>query len=112
MIKVTWEEVDNYVNALVDKLLSRHISGVYGIPKGGLCIAVMLSYKLGIPLLLAPCEDCIVVDDIADTGITLKHYASKGYYISTMYYHRQSEVIPNFWIEEKTDEWISFPWER
>ena len=105
-----WKEVEYFVEQLA-KELPKNITGVYGIPRGGLCLAVMLSHKLNIPLLAAPSKNCVVIDDIADTGETLYHYRGKGYYIATMYYHKQSKVVPDFWYKEKTNEWIVFPWE-
>lgn len=107
---VQWEEVYKYINSL--KKLYFIPTGIYGIPRGGLVLAVMISHLLDIPLLQAPCKDCIVVDDIADTGITLQHYKEKGYFITTMFYHKQSKVVPDFWKYEKKDCWIAFPWEK
>lgn len=107
---VTWEEVYKYISALEEHLPST-VSGVYGIPRGGNVLATMISYYYGFPLLQAPCKDCIVVDDISDTGETLLHYKAKGYFITTMFYHKQSKVVPDFWLFEKTDEWIVYPWE-
>ena len=105
-----WKDVEDFINRLSEEI-PKDTKGVYGIPRGGLCIAVMLSYKLNIPLLQAPCKDCVVIDDIADTGETLYHYKKKGYYIATMYYHKQSKIVPDFWFKEKTNKWIVFPWE-
>jgi hypoxanthine phosphoribosyltransferase len=109
---VRWDDVQKYIEVLAHKLDSMHLSGVYGIPRGGCVLAVMLSYKLGIPLLMAPLKNCVVIDDIADTGKTLLHYKEKNdYYITTMFYHKQSLVVPDFWYAEKKDNWIIYPWE-
>lgn len=108
---VTWEDVNNYTDAVARELKDSNVTGVYGIPRGGLIFAVMLSHKMNIPLLLAPCKDCIVVDDISDTGNTLVHYKHSRYYITTMFYHRQSKVVPNLWYKEKKNSWIVYPWE-
>ena len=78
---INWLELDQYVTKLAEKIKKERIgyfSGVYGLPRGGLVPAVMLSHKLNLPLLMAPCRGCIVVDDIADTGTTLQHYRDKG----------------------------------
>lgn len=107
---VTWEEVNKYIVSIEEHLLQTP-TGVYGIPRGGNILATMISYYYDIPLLQAPCKGCIVVDDIADTGETLLHYKAKGYYITTMYYHKQSKVVPDYWYKEKTNEWIVYPWE-
>lgn len=108
-ISVRWSDVDNYIDSLD---IPDNATGVYGIPRGGLVLAVIISHRYKLPLLQAPCEGCIVVDDIADTGTTLVHYKQKGYYITTMFYHKQSKVIPDFWKHEKQEEWIIFPWEE
>ena len=115
--QIDWKQIEVFIGELSHKteLDNLKFSGVYGLPRGGLVIAVMLSHKLNIPLLMSPCESCLIVDDIADTGISLQHYDidkyEKQYYIATIYYHRQSKVVPDFYIYEKTDNWIKFPWE-
>ena len=78
--------------------------------------AVILSHKLGVPLLLAPCESCVVVDDIADTGVTLQHFADKGYHIDVIWYKACSRVVPDYYAAKSDRKkpggaWIVFPWE-
>ena len=114
---VDWEQVETFLDeiSVISDLYNLNFTGVYGLPRGGLVLAVMISHRLNIPLLLAPCKNCLIVDDIADTGISLEHYDidknEKQYYITTMYYHIQSKVVPDFYVYEKTDNWIKFPWE-
>ena len=91
---VTWEEVDNFIDKVCSRYSSTTLSGVYGLPRGGLIFAVMLSHRLNIPLLSAPSHNCLIVDDICDSGESLLHYVrnSSGeyftdkYHIVTMYY--------------------------
>ena len=110
---VSWGDVRQYIDKLSTMLSFKPFTGVYGIPRGGCVLAVMLSYKMNIPLLAAPCNGCIIIDDIADTGKTLLHYKEKsGCFVTTMYFHRQSLVVPNFWYKEKKDNWIVYPWEE
>lgn len=111
---VEWSDVDEYINKVAGLICRSNttISGVYGIPRGGLIFAVMLSHRLNIPLLSAPCKDCLVIDDIADTGKTLVHYKESGYCITTMFYHPQSCVIPDYWHHKKEDCWVVYPWEE
>lgn len=114
-VYVTWEDVTNYVDQVASNIKFKP-SGVYGIPRGGLILAVLLSHKLDIPLLMAPAKDCIVIDDIADSGRTLLHYTENDtqfnrYFITTMYYHERSQVKPDFYLNLKNDKWIVFPWE-
>ena len=45
-MKLTWQDVNNYVSRVANIVKDRQLSGVYGIPRGGLVLAVMLSHKL------------------------------------------------------------------
>ena len=115
---ITWEDMTDYVDELVNEMNKKNVkpTGVYGIPRGGLILATLVSYKMNIPLLMGACDGCLIIDDIADSGRTLIHYTSNDtqfnkYYISTMFYHKRSMVKPDFYKFEKDDKWIVFPWE-
>ncbi len=87
-------------------------SGLYGLPRGGLPIAVHLSHHLELPLFLEPKENCIIIDDISDSGKTLLKYKGK-YPIFTLLYKEKTLVIPDISIEMVFEEdWINFPWEN
>lgn len=109
---LTWEDVDDFVDELVIRYATREFSGVYGVPRGGSVLAVIISHAMNIPYLGAPSDGCLVVDDISDSGITLQHYQEKGYEIATMFCHPETKVIPDYYRSLKHDEWIVFPWER
>lgn len=115
---IKWEDIEEYVNKVVELYKDKKISGVYGLPRGGLIFAVLLSHKLNIPLLQAPCNNCIIIDDISDSGETLLHYKNQSssntftnYHITTMYYKKGSLVEPEYYFKEKEDKWIVYPWE-
>lgn len=113
---VSWQEVTEFVNKISQIHKEKHFTGVYGIPRGGLVPAVMISYALKIPLLMAPSHGCIIVDDIADTGRSLCHYLVNetqmtDYFIATIYYHNRSIVRPNYYMKDKGSDWVMFPWE-
>ena len=115
---VSWKEIEEYIEKVIEDLNERKItpSGVYGIPRGGMIMATLLSYKLNVPLLLNAAQNCIIIDDIADSGRTLLHFTKNDtqfhkFYITTMYYHERSAVVPDFWCHKKGDKWIVFPWE-
>jgi len=42
----TWSEFDKSVEEIADKCRFKEFSGIYGVPRGGLCLAVALSHKL------------------------------------------------------------------
>ena len=121
---LVYEQDDFYedVGILVEKLIEYEkqkqlslfsfgrFDGVYGIPAGGLVLAVYLHYRLKLPLLLAPTENTLVVDDIVDTGFTMSHYISKGNFTVALFSKEGGRWKPNIWLREKSDKWICFPW--
>ena len=115
---VKWEDIDNYINKVIEFYKDKNITGVYGLARGGLIFAVILSNKLNIPLLTAPIDNCIIIDDICDSGESLLHYYKNSsgikknkYHITTMYYKKNNLVDPVFWYKEKKDNWVIYPWE-
>lgn len=85
---------------------------IFGIPRGGLIVAVWLSHQLQIPytsnLFIDP--EILVVDDIADTGKTLFDLG-QSWDTATLYYKIRSSVKPTYYAQE-TSNWIVFPYER
>ena len=47
----TWGEFDKSVEQIANKCRFKNFSGIYGVPRGGLCLAVALSHKLKIELI-------------------------------------------------------------
>ena len=116
---VTWDEMENLVDELCDKIPDGVYEGIYAIPRGGLIIGVMMSHKLGLPMVdrLQSWygKKFLIVDDIADTGKTLEKMRAEVYkeaHTATIHYHKQSSVEPSYWVEEKGDDWIVYPWEK
>lgn len=115
---VTWHDVDRFVYNVTYEY--PNITGVYGLPRGGLTLAVMISHRLDVPMLASPCKGCLIVDDICDSGESLLHFvnnssdpdASNDYIIATMYYKENKlNIVPDYYQYEKGDKWIVFPWE-
>ena len=108
----SWSEFDKSVEYIANKCKFLEISGIYGIPRGGLCLAVALSHKLKINLISQPIKNSLIVDDIYETGITLKTFKNIE---GAMFFVLFSKVRPTWWnsvhISEKS-EWIVFPWEN
>ena len=44
-VKVTWQDIENYITYVYGNYKDKKISGVYGIPRGGVILAVLLSHK-------------------------------------------------------------------
>ena len=108
----TWRDFDKSVEHIANKCKFLEFSGIYGIPRGGLCLAVALSHKLKINLISEPIKNSLIVDDIYETGITLKAFK---HIEGAMFFVLFSKVSPTWWnsvqISEK-NEWIVFPWEN
>ena len=51
MKKLSWKEFDECTYSIYKKCKNKNLKGVYGFPRGGLCLAVALSHSLGLPLL-------------------------------------------------------------
>ena len=51
---VSWNDIENFVEDLIKSMEKQNIkpTGVYGIPRGGVILATLVSDKLDIPLLL------------------------------------------------------------
>ena len=108
----TWSEFDDSVEHIYNKCKFIEFSGIYGVPRGGLCLAVALSHKLKINLISKPIKNSLIVDDVYDTGFTLNAFKNIE---GVMFFVLFSKMKPIWWntvnILEKS-EWIVFPWEN
>lgn len=121
-IYLSWKWVDEQINTIGDKLENVDIEFVSGIPRGGLIPAVMMSHVFGIKYIsyssakMLPKDlrnKTVVVDDIADTGVTLKEADEIGFITATLSMRSTSLTAPRYFGEFITgDEWLVFPWEK
>ena len=108
----TWSDFDKSVVHIANKCKSLEFSGIYGVPRGGLCLAVALSHKLKINLISEPRKNTLIVDDVYETGITLNSFKDIE---GAMFYVLFSKIKPIWWHTvhiSKKKEWIVFPWEN
>ena len=112
MKKLNWIEFDECIYSISMRCKNKKFDGVYGFPRGGLCLAVALSHSLEIPLLNEPRNDSLIVDDVYETGLTLeriRHLKGSETHVWV------SKIKPTWWkaykyLQEK--EWVIFPWEN
>ena len=113
-VNISWDKVDKMVEKLVKEIKDSSIEfdGVFGIPRGGLPLAVIFSHQLEIPVLLYPTKDTLVVDDISDEGFTLQRMKNKK--IVTLFSTDWTVTKPDWFAEKKLskDDWLIFPWEK
>ena len=113
-IILSWSDVDELVDKLCKKIQGEFlpIDSVHGLKRGGYIPAVMISHRLDLPYSDAITPTTLVIDDICDSGITLKN--GPGVYTAVL--HQKPETscfIPNVWAElHLGDEWIIYPWEK
>jgi hypoxanthine phosphoribosyltransferase len=111
MRHLSWQEFDQAVERIAQLVGDRHCSGIHGIPRGGLVLAVALSHRLELRLLPEPRPGCLVVDDVFETGRTLEpHRELVGAELLVWI----SKAEPQWWraVEVTSSvEWIVFPWE-
>jgi hypoxanthine phosphoribosyltransferase len=145
---INWETVFEDINTLSILVRRYNIDAIVGIGRGGLIPATILSYTLdvkvlqnfqiesyegekttGIHKLWQNPEDhfitkfnkrnVLVVDDLADSGNTLKlvkhffEHKDVNLYYATLYFKRGTSFMPDASVREySTEEWIVFPWEE
>ena len=108
----TWNEFDKSVEYIASKCKFLEISGIYVIPRGGLCLAVALSHKLKIELISKPIKNSLIVDDVYETGHTLTTFKDIE---GAMFFVLFSKIKPTWWntvFISKKSQWIVFPWEN
>ena len=109
---LTWAEFDEAVYRMASTYEGRAFNGVYGFPRGGLCLAVALSHQLELPLLHEIEPDCLVVDDVYETGRTLAP-ASQYEGVECAVWISKAEPTWFRAVEVVTSpEWLLFPWEN
>ena len=112
VLRLSWVEFNVAVAKLAPLIDRTVVRKLYGVPRGGLCIAVALSHATGIPLELEPGPGCAIIDDIADTGKTLRELkgAQKLVWVlrpmSMLNCHSALKLALN------DDRWVLFPWEQ
>jgi hypoxanthine phosphoribosyltransferase len=94
-------------------LRRKEFDNIYAIPRGGYMLAIPLSHKLNMPLVNKPSSRTLIVDDILDTGKTLKKYPNNKKVVLIVK-PKGLHKIPNviYDIKVKDEEWVSFWWEE
>jgi len=119
-IYLNWAGIESYIDTLAYKIAAsgKQVTVIHGLSRGGLIPAVLLSHKLGIPYVndwpilkhLYDPKTTLIVDDICDSGKTLKPYTD---YITVTLHHKTTAIVePTFWVKTvEENEWTCYPWE-
>lgn len=143
MHRLSWKEAEYLIFQLAEQIRLDGFNPdcILSITRGGLIPAGILSYQLDIKIVNTVCIESysgvdtrlsnpkwktgipyeylkekilLVVDDVAETGQTLKEVLSKLENVSTVksaviYLKHQSSVTPDFFAATAS-EWVLFPW--
>lgn len=139
----SYENFKNDTNKLLKKIQIFKPNAVVGIARGGLTLSHIVAEGLDIrdvqtvrtelydgsskreeiscfgSCFFDNIQRVLVVDDIADSGETLKEIMSRlerefkniEFKSATLFYKKTSMYEPHFWINE-ANEWIEFFWEK
>ena len=108
----SWREFDQSVDYIANQCKEMKLTGIYGVPRGGLCLAVALSHKLNLKLIEKPLKNSLIVDDVYETGITLSNFKNIE---GVNFFVLVSKKKPIWWNSvdlSLKEEWIVFPWEN
>ena len=111
---LSWNDISEAVDKLCGwiKPEMHHLSSFHGLSRGGIIPAVMMSHRLNVPYVTEPISGTMTINDICNSGITLRDYSStwKG----VLYYKTETSCFcPNVWgVEYNEDETLVFPWEN
>lgn len=112
MIKITYQKLISDIDKLIGHIdqQKQFYTGIYGVPRGGVPIAVLLSKALNLPLVDS--EDQIssktlIVDDLVDSGRTKARFEENDF---AALYVKPHSPSPSFYVEV-LDDWIEFPYE-
>jgi hypoxanthine phosphoribosyltransferase len=127
ILKEPWEKIPVVLDHFVRRLAIGtpfawpDCKGIYAVPRGGLVLGVALSNRLHMPLLAAPTDNCVIVEDIIDSGTQMEAMYNQYikinkamllvWYINPMckkYLNRKNVACYD---KVSKDTWVSFPWE-
>jgi len=112
----TWQKLEESVDMLARWYEEEEhlFDFIYGVSRGGLIPAVMLSHRLEIPLTIdMPEGNTLVVDDIYETGKTLDKFLEAGLKCAVLVHKRIKPRPANLTITMAVMEstWVEFAWE-
>jgi hypothetical protein len=122
---VKWVEIKSLIDILSLKINKSKIEykNIFGLQRGGLIPAVMLSHQLGIPMAKGDIgPDTLIVDDICDSGKTLNEFVKKYQTLYSFPFNLDTAVLhykphissfkPTFYSETIFESWLVYPWEK
>lgn len=89
---------------------------IYGIPNGGIAVMIAMNSILNFKMLSIDeyrkyknKKEVLIVDDLIDTGATLKKYPKSD---CAVLYKKKHSPNPTYFLKEIDSEWIDLPHEK
>ena len=123
---ITWGDIKRETEKIVLGIARsrEEYNKIYGVSRGGLIPAVMLSHRLGIPMIANRDQigkQTLIVDDIYDLGRTAqsfaKELAERSCDLAVLYMRDRNDVPDSYVRPDYVGkiiyglEWLLFPWE-
>ncbi len=125
-IVLSWEKYGKILDELSRRLKAVAVyekwKYVCGVPRGGLAIAIYLSYQLELPMIdleklyIVKGLKILMVNDVSAGNmlLALKKRAEANrhkVFTTTLYLNKNAKFMPDMYIE-KTEGWVKFPYEK
>ncbi len=109
-IIISYEELIADSRALA-RSISKKYTSVYGIPNGGILPGFVVAEELGLPFVERPQPGTLVVDELVDSGRTLRTFGA--YDTAVLYRKAHSPQIATYCLREyPANAWINLPHEK
>jgi len=115
---LTWEDINLLLDKIHEQVVDK-VRYVTGVPRGGTILAILYSHRFEVEYMERPSPhypDMLVIDDIADSGVTLKEMSERFPMLmyATLHYKEGSIYKPRYYSEKinKDYGWIVYPWEK
>lgn len=113
LINLSWDDVQALSSALAGRWAVHARGGdvrsVYGVPRGGHIPALLVAQHLQVPIVAAPEDGTLVVDDLVDSGRTALRYMGDGHLFDALCHKPATPTDLTF--GPPFDGWLVFPWE-
>ena len=107
------KDLDSFSFSYISHYAS-HYASIYGIPRGGVPLAVALSLQFGIPIVEKPEDGTIIVDDIIDSGKTRNKYPNHDFICLHMKADADISACSGrtYAVHKDVNDWIVYFWEK
>lgn len=126
MYEYSWVEFGADIKKITEMIRQkgRKFTGIYCASEGGHQLASVLAGHFELPLSTKPPierdrdgelvynPDIMIVDDVANTGLTLGEFHRAGFFIVTIFRNPEGYVTPDVYAREKDTRYIVFPWQK